>query len=49
MKILITGAKGQFAKKFSKKLTDIGENFVAFSKQELDISNFERVIEVFKG
>ena len=48
MKILITGAKGQLAKEFSKKLTEIEENFVALSKQELDISNFERVIKVFK-
>ena len=48
MKILITGAKGQLAKEFLKKLTEMGEDFVAFSKQELDISNFERVIEVFK-
>jgi len=48
MKILITGAKGQLAKEFSKKLTEIEENFVALSKQELDISNFKRVIEVFK-
>jgi len=48
MKILITGAKGQLAKEFSKKLIEIKENFVALSKQELDISNFKRVIEVFK-
>jgi len=34
MKIIITGAKGQLAKEFLRKLTEIGKDFAAFSKQE---------------
>ncbi len=48
MKIIITGAKGQLAKEFLRKLEEMEKDFVAFSKQELDISNFEKVIEAFK-
>lgn len=48
MKILITGAKGQLAKEFIKKLSDLGIDFMGLSKQELDITDYEKVFEVFR-
>ncbi|MFN3844085.1 MAG: dTDP-4-dehydrorhamnose reductase [Rehaibacterium terrae] len=50
MRSLITGARGQLAKEFKRYLVskNIGD-ILALTKDELDISNFERVMEVVNG
>lgn len=48
MKFLITGANGQLAKEFIKYFEQRNKNFVALSKQELDITDFNKVLESVK-
>jgi dTDP-4-dehydrorhamnose reductase (EC 1.1.1.133) len=48
LKFLITGAKGQLAKEFVKELTNRGLEFTALTKEELDISDTNKVFEVIK-
>jgi dTDP-4-dehydrorhamnose reductase len=49
LKFLITGAKGQLAKEFVKELTNRGLEFTALTKEELDISDTNKVFKVIKG
>ncbi|SHK41524.1 dTDP-4-dehydrorhamnose reductase [Thermocrinis minervae] len=50
MKILITGAKGQLGSEFLKKLNNNNNiNLLALGKEELDVGNFEQVMEVFES
>jgi dTDP-4-dehydrorhamnose reductase len=48
LKFLITGAKGQLAKEFVKELTNRGLEFTALTKEELDISDTNKVFKVIK-
>jgi len=48
MRFLITGARGQLAKEFIKTLEKKGLDFVALTKEELDISNLDRVYKTMK-
>lgn len=48
LKFLITGAKGQLAKEFAKELTNRGIDFTALRKEELDISDANKVFKVVK-
>ncbi|WP_353684449.1 dTDP-4-dehydrorhamnose reductase [Thermodesulfovibrio sp. 3907-1M] len=48
MKVLITGSKGQLAKEFIKHLTDKSIDFIAFSKEELDIRDTNKVFKILK-
>jgi len=48
MKIFLTGSKGQLAKEFIKRFNEKNIDFLALSKEELDISNFENVIKTIK-
>lgn len=48
MKILITGANGQLAKEFIRVLEKRGMNFVSFTKQQLDITDFYEVLNRVK-
>ncbi len=48
MKILITGARGQLAREFIKVLEGKGIEFLALSKEELDVSDFSRVFITIK-
>lgn len=48
LKFLITGAKGQLAKEFVKELTNKGFEFIALTKEELDISDTNKVFKVIK-
>jgi dTDP-4-dehydrorhamnose reductase len=47
-KFFITGAKGQLAKEFAKELTNRGIDFTALTKEELDISDANKVFRVIK-
>jgi len=47
-KILITGAKGQLATEFIKELNKRDIAFVALSREELDITNFNKVYSTIK-
>ena len=49
MKILITGAKGQLGKEFVKKLEHKKKKFLALGHAELDITDLEKIIEVFES
>jgi len=49
MKFLITGAKGQLGIEFVKLFTKFEADFVAFSKDELDVSNLEEVLSAMEG
>ena len=49
MKILITGANGQLAREFIKAFNQINTEYVALTRNELDISNFNKVFEVIKA
>jgi len=49
MRVLITGAKGQLAKEFIKTLSNLNIDFLALSKEELDITNTGKVLEVFES
>uniref|UniRef100_A0A7V5XHP1 dTDP-4-dehydrorhamnose reductase n=1 Tax=Thermodesulfobacterium geofontis TaxID=1295609 RepID=A0A7V5XHP1_9BACT len=48
MKILITGARGQLAREFIKELKKRDIEFVALSREELDIINFDKVYSTIK-
>ncbi|HCP09439.1 MAG TPA: dTDP-4-dehydrorhamnose reductase [Thermodesulfobacterium commune] len=48
MKFMITGGKGQLAKEFIKVLSQKGVNFIAFSKEELDIFNFNKLFDIVR-
>ena len=48
LKFLITGAKGQLAKEFVKELTNRGLEFIALTKEELDISDTNKVFKVIR-
>lgn len=48
MKYLITGAKGQLAREFIKTFERQGTDFVAFGKEELDITDFDKVLKTIK-
>jgi dTDP-4-dehydrorhamnose reductase len=47
-KFLITGAKGQLAKEFAKELTNRGIDFTALTKEELDVSDANKVFKAIK-
>ena len=48
MKILITGARGQLGTEFVNFFESRNFNFVAFGREELDITNFDKVYAVIK-
>jgi len=48
MKILITGAKGQLATEFIKELKKRNIEFFPLSREELDITNFDKVYSIIK-
>lgn len=47
MKYIITGSSGQLAKAFIKKFTELNFDFIAPSEQDLDITNREKISNVF--
>ena len=47
MKYIITGSSGQLAKAFIKKFTKLNFDFIAPSEQDLDITNKEKILNVF--
>ncbi len=47
MKYIITGSSGQLAKAFIKKFTELNFDFVAPSEQNLDITNKEKIANIF--
>ncbi len=49
MKYLIIGSKGQLGSEFEKKLTESGINFVAVNLPDIDISNYNEVIDLFSS
>jgi len=49
MRVLIMGAKGQLAKEFIKTLSNLNIDFLALSKEELNITDTEKVFEVFES
>lgn len=48
MKYLITGANGQLGKELQKLLSERQLNFVAFDSHQLDITDREKVMSIFK-
>lgn len=48
MKYLITGANGQLGKELQKLLSELQLDFVAFDSHQLDITNREKVMSIFK-
>ncbi len=48
MKFLITGARGQLAREFIRYFEINGLEFLAFPKEELDITDFNKVYKVLK-
>jgi len=48
MKFLITGARGQLAREFIAYFQEKGYGFAAFPKDELDVSDFEKVYQTIK-
>ncbi|AEH22462.1 dTDP-4-dehydrorhamnose reductase [Thermodesulfobacterium geofontis OPF15] len=48
MKFLITGARGQLAREFISYFQEKGYGFAAFPKDELDVSDFEKVYQTIK-
>ncbi len=48
MKFLITGAKGQLAREFIRYFESNGLEFLAFPKEELDVTDFNKVYKVLK-
>ncbi len=48
MKFLITGAKGQLAREFIRYFEINGLEFLAFPKEELDVTDFNKVYKVLK-
>ncbi len=49
MKVLITGANGMVARATIKHCQSLGDEVSSFNRQQLDIADFSRVNEVFKG
>lgn len=47
MKYLITGAKGQLAQSFAKKLKSLKQSFIAPNEKSLDITNCNQVNKLF--
>jgi len=47
MKYIITGSSGQLAKAFIRKFTELNFDFIAPSEQDLDITNKEKISNVF--
>lgn len=47
MKYIITGSSGQLAKAFIKKFTELNFDFIAPSEQDLDITNKEKISDIF--
>ncbi len=47
MKYIITGSSGQLAKAFIKKFTETNIDFIAPSEQDLDITNKEKISNIF--
>ena len=47
MKYIITGSSGQLAKAFIKKFTELNFDFIAPSEQDLDITNKEKISNIF--
>lgn len=47
MKYIITGSSGQLAKAFIKKFTEVDADFIAPPEQELDITNKEKISNIF--
>lgn len=47
MKYIITGSSGQLAKAFIKKFTKTNIDFIAPSEQDLDITNKEKISNIF--
>jgi dTDP-4-dehydrorhamnose reductase len=47
MKYIITGSSGQLAKAFIKKFTKENTDFIAPSEQDLDITNKEKISNIF--
>ena len=47
MKYIITGSSGQLAKAFIKKFTEVDADFIAPTEQELDITNKEKISNIF--
>ena len=47
MKYIITGSSGQLAKAFIKKFTESNIDFIAPSEQDLDITNKEKISNIF--
>jgi len=48
MKYLITGAKGQLGREFVRALETLGAEFLALSREDLDIRDFQKVIDIFR-
>ncbi len=47
MKYIITGSSGQLAKAFIKKFTELNFDFIAPGEQDLDITNKEKISNIF--
>ena len=47
MKYIITGSSGQLAKAFIKKFTELNFDFIAPDEQDLDITNKEKISNIF--
>ncbi len=47
MKYIITGSSGQLAEAFIKKFTELNFDFIAPSEQDLDITNKEKIANIF--
>ncbi len=48
MKILITGAKGLVGRATAMRCSEIGDDCLAYSRQELDISDREQILEILE-
>ena len=48
MKFLITGARGQLGREFVKTLESKGYEYLALSREELDISDFDKVLKTLQ-
>lgn len=49
MKVLLTGAGGQLGKAFGEYLVSLNYEVWSFSREELDITNFKKVLEISKN
>ena len=46
MKFLVTGADGQLGEEFKKELEKRKLNYIALTREELDITDFQNVLKV---